>query len=307
MKDEKVTEKKSGGMSEFWRKASDAGKKVADGVSKGTKSLAEKAKEYNHEQKLKKLNPLTMKEYKSKSFHIPNVIRIVDDAERRDNELCVGAIGWRETVKDVEILCIYDEYMNDIGVQFIPAAKCNSIYCVDQFDRKRFLESDCIFSKATEERLAELEHIAYSLGAKICSIEIVDANVESTSSKQQMNLDALGVKTAESKISASKNGIQSSGKTTTYFKGSEEPKKPTLKWFAHDDNIKGLIEMRCTDKNAVKSKILEIKGSTSATMSQKVACAIDAKIKGNKIKGGLSMESQAIKEQSSKLIFEIEF
>ena len=113
MKDEKVTEKKSGGMSEFWRKASDAGKKVADGVSKGTKNLAEKAKEYNHEQKLKKYNPLTMKEYKSKNFHIPNVIRIVDDAERRDNEVCVGAIGWRETVKEVEILCIYDEYMNE--------------------------------------------------------------------------------------------------------------------------------------------------------------------------------------------------
>jgi hypothetical protein len=39
-------------------------------------------------------------------------------------------------------------------------------------------------------------------------------------------------------------------------------------------------------------------------MSQKTACAIDKILK---IKASVSMESKAIKEHSSKLIFDIEF
>ena len=41
MNEEKTKEKKSGGMAEFWHKASDVGKKVASGVATGTKNLAE--------------------------------------------------------------------------------------------------------------------------------------------------------------------------------------------------------------------------------------------------------------------------
>lgn len=307
MKDEKNTEKKTEGKTDFWKKAADVGKKVADGVAKGTKSVAEKAKELSHEYNLKKYNPLTMKEFKSKKFHIPNVIRIVDDAERRGIEECEGAIGWRETVKEVEIFCVYDEHVNDIGVQFIPTAKCNTVYCVDPFDRGRFIESSCIFSKATEERLAELEHIAYSLGAKSCSIEIVDTEIDMKSETKDSKATGMHISMDGSKSKKEKKKTQSGGKTKTYFIGSNEPKRPTLKWFIHDDNIKGLIDMRCSDSNSIKSKILELNGATSATMSQKLACAIDSSIKGIKAKAKVSMEAQAVKEKNSKLIFEIEF
>ena len=79
---------------------------------------------------------------------------------------------------------------------------------------------------------------------------------------------------------------------------------PVLKWFAHDENIKHLIEMRCSDNNSIKSKILELKGSSSATMSKKCACAIDKILN---IKGSLSMEKQTIKEYNNILLYEIEF
>ena len=69
--------------------------------------------------------------------------------------------------------------------------------------------------------------------------------------------------------------------------------------------------MRCSDKNAIKSRTLKLNGASSKTMSLKVACAIDAilKVSGNtsKINTSFSMEKKAIKELNDSLIFEIEF
>jgi hypothetical protein len=103
------------------------------------------------------------------------------------------------------------------------------------------------------------------------------------------------------------NSNQRSGKTLTYFEGNNAPCIPQLKWYAHDDNIKRLIEMRCSHNNSIKSRTLELEGSSSATMSQKTACSIDASLKKIGNKSNVTMEKQAVKENTSKLIFEIEF
>ena len=93
-----------------------------------------------------------------------------------------------------------------------------------------------------------------------------------------------------------------SGKNISEFEGHDDPKEPDLKWFMHDDNIKNLIKMRCN--KAIKSNVLELSGSASATMSKALACALDDVMK---VGGSLSMEKQSVKEHNTKLIFEIEF
>ena len=81
-----------------------------------------------------------------------------------------------------------------------------------------------------------------------------------------------------------------------------------MKWFAHDDTIRQLIEMCCNGERSIKSKTLELSGSSSATMSQKTAYTIDGAIsKLGGIKGTASMDAQAAKEHHSKLLFCIEF
>ena len=291
-------------LSNIWSKTADVSKKTVDGIQKGAKAFSEKSKADRMERMLKKLDPITPKDFKNKKFNIPNVIRIVDDAERRGNELCEGAIGYRETEGDVEILALYDEWVPNCGLKFVPAAKCYDVYCVDPFDRSRFIRSDCIFSKINEERLAELAHVAHYLGAKMCSIEILESNNESNSSKLSAAVKASGIGTNMDVSNSNSNSSCQSGKTVSYFEGSDIPRRPNLKWFADDDNIKGLIEMRCTENNSIKSKMLEIKGTSTETMSQKMACAIDKILK---IKGSISMEKQVLKEHSSSLIFSIEF
>lgn len=304
-------EKKNGKeiMSNILNKASDIGKKVADNVQKGTQALAEKAKISQHDYKMKKYNPLFPKEFKSKNFHLPNIIQIVDDATRRDVDVCQGAMGWREKINGTEVLFLYDEVVQTSGVQFVPAVTCDAIYYVDNFDRTKYIKTDCVFSKAHEERLAELEHIAYCLGAKSCSIEIIETNKESTSASKKIggSIASKAVSTNQHFEGYSSNKSQLNGKTTSNFEGNSQPQRPTLKWFAYDENVKNLIEMRFSQNNTIKSRELQLAGASSATMSQSTAITIDAILFKKKNSSALTMESQATREHLSKLIYTVEF
>ena len=306
-------EKKNGKeiMSNIFNKASDIGKKVADNVQKGTQTLAEKAKISHHDYKMKKYNPLFPEEFNDANFHLPNIIKIVDDATRRDIDVCEGAMGWREKVNGAEVLFLYDEMIDASRIRFIPVATCDAVYYVDNFDRNKYIKTDCLFSKAHEERLAELEHIAYCLGAKSCAIEIIELRQEGSESSKK-----IGVETSKKAFSSNEHyegsaihatTNQLNGKTVTNFEGSSHPEHPTLKWFAHDESVKGLIEMRCAANNSIKSRQLELAGSSSATMSQATACTIDAVIFKTKNKSAVSMETQATREHLSKLIYTVEF
>jgi len=309
------TKKSKDVVSGLTKKASDTSKKAAEGVVKGAKDLAEKAKNDSYARRLKKYNPLFPEQYKDESYCLPNMITIVDDAVRRDIDVCEGAIGWTSKQNDMEVLHLYDEAIEMSGIKFIPTATCDAVYYVSSFDRNIFIRTDCIFSRAHEERMAELKNIAYSLGAKSCEIEITEESVEISSQKKAFSSSAKatikGIKVSQSESAeqsaSSKISNQRSGRIVAEFEGSDTPHRPELKWFANDDTIKGLIEMRCRNGNSIKSETLTLSGSSSAAMSQKTAYAIDTAV--SKMGAGVSsnMESEAIRENTSKLIFIIKF
>lgn len=310
------TKKSKEVVSGLTKKASDTSKKAAEGVVKGAKDLAEKARNDSYARRLKKYNPLFPEQYKNETYCLPNMITIVDDAVRRGIDVCEGAIGWTSKQNDMEVLHLYDEAIEMSGIKFIPMATCDAIYYVSSFDRNVFIRTDCIFSRAHEERMAELKNIAYSLGAKSCEIEISESTLEVSSQKSSFSSSSeatiKGVTVSQSdsleQNSSSKSSNQRSGKIVAEFEGSDSPVRPELKWFANDDTIKGLIEMRCSNSNSIKSETLILSGSSSAAMSQKTAYAIDAAV--NKIASAgtsKSMESEAIRENTSKLIFSIKF
>lgn len=302
--DDVKKEKAKETMSNLWKKTVDISKKAADGAQKKAKEFAEQAKENHRDQQLKKYQPLTKEEFFSEEFRIPNFIQIVDDAVRRDIPVCEGAIGWREVHNSVEFLHLYDEFVDECGIEFIPRWECDNVYCVDRFKKNRYLNTKQVFRKATEEQIAELEHIAYSLGAKFCSVEIVDACVEASSNKMSIKVKTQYGNASSSTGSSSKAINGQSGKKISEFQGHDQPKAPELKWFEHDDNVKRLIEMRCSDPQSIKSTTLELRGTSTTVMSKTAACAIDKILK---VGGSLSMERQATKEQSQILIFEITF
>ncbi len=302
-------------VSELTKKASDTGKKAATGVAKSAKDLAEKAKSESYARRLKKYNPLFPDHYFSDDFNCPNLITIVDDAVRRDIDVCEGAIGWLSKGTEMEILHLYDEAVEMSGIKFIPMATCDAVYYVSSFDRNIFIRTDCIFSRAHEERMAELKNIAHSLGAKSCEIEISESTVEISAQKKSFASSSTAtissVKATQSdsaeQNSSAKISNQRSGKIVAEFEGSDTPTRPELKWFANDDTIKGLIEMRCTNTNLIKSETLILSGSSSAAMSQKTAYAIDSAVSKLGARASTNMETEAVRENTSKLIFSIKF
>ena len=307
----KGTEKVSG----LLQKTADASKKTAVAVQQGAQTLAEKSKNDSYLRKLKKYNPVFPEQYCSDNFNIPNMIRIVDDAERRGIDVCEGSIGWLSKEGNIEVLNLYDEVAETCEIQFVPFAKCNEIYYVDNFDRHRFVRVDCIFSKAHEERMAELEHIAYSLGAKRCTIEIIESEVETKveskkfeiKEKLKINIGTVSsTEKSEKDVSIRESHLRD-GKTELLFDGCDMPQSPELKWFKYDDGVRNLIQMRCQNINSVKSKELKLNGSSSAAMSQKTAKEIENAVGKMGGGGSLGIESQAIKENHSKLVFYVEF
>ena len=183
---------------------------------------------------------------------------------------------------------------------------------MDSFDRSCFVRTDCIFGKSHEERMAELKHIAYSLGAKRCTIEICEAysDMHSQNSQRDYSEKSKKFSTSESfEHSVAQAGrAQRTGRIEAEFKGHSTPVRPELKWFAYDDTIKRLIEMCCDGKRSVKTETLELSGSSSATMSIKTARAIDATI-GAMSSGNVavSMDAKAQEEHNSKLFYYVEF
>ena len=290
----------------------DFSKKAAADAKSGVAAMIEKSKVDGYARRMKKYNPLFPEQYISENFNLPNMIMIVDDAVRRGIDVCEGSIGWLSKDSGVEVLYLYDEAVAFSGIQFIPSATCDAVYYVDSFNRNRFIRTDCIFGKAHEERMAELELVAYSIGAKKCTIEISESSSDTQVQNKSMKLTetfkgASSTESAERHISQTGKNRRS-GHIAIEFQGNGTPQRPELKWFAHDDTIKQLIEMCCSGERTVKSKTLELSGSSSATMSQKTACAIDGAIgKMGGAKGHASMDAQAAKEHHSKLLFYIEF
>lgn len=309
------TQKGAEAVSGFLQKTSDLGKKTVSDVQAGAIALSEKAKQDNYLRRLKKYNPLFPDVYQSESFNLPNMIMIRDDAERKGIDVCEGAIGWLGNESGMEVLYLYDEFVGDCGLTFVPSADCDAVYYVDSFDRSRYLRVDCIFPKAHEEKLAELKHVAYCLGAKSCTIEISESHVELNVSKKKASAGLSGIiygakvssnESAEHNLST-KNSGEISGKVHVQMEGHNNPQRPKLKWFACDDNINYLIDCRCNGVTGIQSESLELFGSSSATMSIKTACAIDNAVSVMKAGNSASMEAQATRESRRKLIFNIEF
>lgn len=294
--------------SSFLSKTADLGKKAMEEAQKNAVALSEKAKEDSYLRRLKKYNPLFPDVYNSSDFHFPNIIIIVEDTARQEIDVCEGAVGWRSSESGSEVLFIHESIAKQSGLLFIPAPTCDAVYYIDNFNSSRYIRTDCIFGKAHEERLAELKHVAHCLGAKMCSIEINESSSQMNSSNNKGSFKASKFLNAKAESSAQQaESIQRFGKITAEFEGSDTPKRPKLKWFAQDDNIKKLIDMRCKSGNAIKTEVLQLSGSSSATMTQKAAMAIDGAIGKFGAGGALSMESQAVREIHSSLIFSVEF
>lgn len=297
-------------------KVGDAGKSVAKVAKDNAQLLAERAQTMaevqqakNKEALIKKLSPLFPSDYRAVEFKLPNLIRIVDDAVRRGIDVCEGAIGWLSTEKGVEVLHLYDEAVEFSGLKFLPAATCDSIYYVDPHNRNKFISVDCYFSSMQESRLAELQHIAYSLGAKHYWVEMVEGTYDKQNSFKSAKINANLANASGSEEQHSTNASKSMSVAEAIFSSGRKPVKPDLCWFANDNNVLNLIKMRCSEnsQNDITTYTIELSSSNAATMSVSAAAKVDGALSSLKIGASTSFSSDSEKEHSRKMYFKLEF
>lgn len=288
-------------------KAGEAEKSAAEAAKNGAQALSVKAQLYNTEAQIKKYNPLFPEQYMSENFNLPNLIMIVADAVRKEISVCNGAIGWLSNEKGVEMLHLYDEAVAFSGLHFFPAATCDSIYYIDPHKRKNFISIDCYFSNMQESKLAELQKIAYALGAKRYWVEMLETTKENNSAKASASLKVPRANASAARSYEEMAEAHSKSLAEASFTGDRQAGRPELCWFAHDNNVKNLIEMCCSekDKPSITSYNIELSNSNAATMSTSTAMKIDATIK--KLGLNSNLNAQSAKEYSRKLLFRLEF
>ena len=297
-------------------KVGEAGKSVAKAAKDNAQVLAERAQimaevqqAKNKDALIKKLNPLFPEDYRAVEFKLPNIIRIVDDAVRRGIDVCEGAIGWLTNEKGVEILHLYDEAIEFSGIKFLPAATCDSIYYVDPHNRNNFISIDCYFSNMQESRLAELQHIAYSLGAKHYWVEMVESTYDKQSSFKSAILNVKAANASGEEQQHKSTTSKSVSVAEAVFSSGRKPIKPDLCWFANDNNVLNLIKMRCSEdsQNDISTYTIELSSSNAATMSISAAAKVDSALSCLKIGANTSFSSNSEKEHNRKMYFKLEF
>ena len=297
-------------------KVGEAGKSVVKVAKDNAQLLAERAQVLAEVQQaktkealIKKLNPLFPNDYRAVDFKLPNLIRIVDDAVRRGIDVCEGAIGWITNEKGVEVLHLYDESVEFSGIKFLPAATCDSIYYVDPHNRNNFISVDCYFSNMQESRLAELQHIAYSLGAKHYWVEIVESTYDKQSSFKSAIVNAKVANTSGSEEQHKFTSTKSKSVAEAVFASGRKPIKPELCWFANDNNVLNLINMRCSENSQddISTYTIELSSSNAATMSISAAAKVDSALISLKIGATTSFSKNSENEHNRKMYFKLEF
>ena len=299
-------------------KAAKIGKKTVDDSLAGALSLAMKAQEGAQSALKMMYNPVFPEQFQKADFFIPNLIMIKDDAVRRNVDVCKGSIGWRSTQNGVEILNLYDEAVEFSGLHFIPAAVCDSVYYVDPFDRSRFIQLGCYFEKMQASRLAELEHIAFSLGAKNYCVEMEESTKENRNFAQEVfgNKSAIlhGVKvgedSSESRTVEDEKSSQRKIVAGSKFESGRQPVRPEdLRWFTHDDQVQNLINMRCSGagSDGMQTYTIEFKGSDFSTIGITTAAKIDSALGLISFGNSFKLQNKVSKECHSKLYYKLEF
>lgn len=304
-----AAQKKAG---EIGNRAADAAQKAAkgaNGIRKETaKRAAEAAADVRQRAEMGIYKPVFTDDYDK-----PKMIVIADDENRKDVEICKGAIGWASKTGGLEVLHLYEDFVPTSDIVFFPQPQLDSVYYQDALDSSRYISLDCYFDTVQKDKFTELKRIAFELGAKKCRLE----SYEETKSVRVVKGGAgVGKKgrpeKALAKLGADGKAISQTQKSIVFsqtFEGNNHPRRPELKWFAHDKEIEFLIDTRCNGDDAGKTKeySMELSSMAMQTMNVQTAIKIDKALAKLGAACNFSLKGEALTEQRRTLVFEIEF
>lgn len=255
---------------------------------------------------LERLKPLFPEDFEKAEFVMPKIIRVAEiDLPHAENPVCHGSVGFRTVLDDLSAFTIFRDHVEAFGLSFYPELE-NGVYYVDPCDRDHFILLDEYFTFMKMQRVAELQRIAQSLGAKHFRVTYKEKSesVSSNSIDDSVSVDREGGKTQHTASNSSMATI--SIEAEMRFPG-HAPIKPELHYLKKEINVVNLIEMRMDSLSPLLHQHFNIEMSNSSGIKTKDAVKIDAMLKAMNVAGGISVTTEARKEARRILEYEIEF
>lgn len=234
------------------------------------------------------------------------MIHVVYNDIRMKVKECEGAIGFRENVKDVEILGIYQkDYKLFKGIEFLPDNNSKDfIYYVHPLNENQYIDISDYFNYLEQQRVGELENIAQDLGAKYFRVEIlIEQMVKETSVKK--NNSSLGYVKDKVGISIEKNDESKQYESLKVVSENSYPgketQKPILYFWSNSLPIKNLIKKRMSNDNPLQAKTFILDFNTSTGIKEKEGAKIDGVLQSLKFNISTSIQKTALSESKKKI------
>ena len=280
---------------------------VSENVRDGSEQLANYIDKTKYENDRKRLCPFFMEDLRSEDFSLPQMIRLVDQDERRTNRACDGAIGFETNTKEMKVLNMYIENESMLGISFYPFVK-DTVYYVDPCHPNFYIALDDYFSYLKKVRVDELQTVAQNLGAKHVKISLKECK-KSTSNqngKGKLNILKTGVEASVQMSSNQMSTIEVAAEVD--FSGGTAIREPKLEYFKAESDILALIKMRMDPNgNQILTKTYSFSYSNSSGIQVNDAVKIDAALKLMKCNMGSSVVNEARCESNMILEYSIAF
>ena len=259
---------------------------------------------------LERLKPMFQEDFKEDEFVLPKMIRIAEiDKAHADSAACKGSVGYKSIMDDMTVVTIFRDYIDNLGLSFYPELE-NGVFYVDPCDRDHYISLDDYFPFMKMQRVAELQRIAQSLGAKHFRV----ISKEKTEAVSSNSIDAAASVKADGQSSGAGYSHTDSNTSMTSISIEAEmrfpghaPMKPELHYLKKEINVINLIEMRMDPLSPLQHQHISIEMINSSGIKVKDAVKIDAMIKAVKISASTNIVSQAQNEARRVLEYEIEF
>ena len=259
---------------------------------------------------LERLKPLFQEDFERAEFVMPKMIRIAEiDKPHADNPVCKGSVGFRTVLDDLSAITIYRDQIDQFGLSFYPELD-NGVYYIDPCDRDHYVLLDDYFTFMKMQRVAELQRIAQSLGAKHFRVTYKEKSQSVSSSTVDVSA-SVKQKAVKADSGAQQNVINSltdaiSIEAEMRFPG-HAPVRPVLHYLKKEINVTNLIEMRMDPLSPLQHQRFNLEMSNTSGIKVKDALKINAMLQTMKVTTNISVVTEAQNEARRILEYDIEF
>ena len=261
----------------------------------------------------KLLNPIKLEEFNEVISKNPRIIRLLEQNPHKEKEACRDAVGFNTKIVKTNVLELVKGEFPKERFTFYPN-ESELIYLRNPYVEDMYISLNAYFDYIKLARIAELEGIANSLGAKHVKITYKAEEKKFVSSSESYNVGAKLKKgkafnspsyNTEANISyESLTEIKIAAESN--FEGCDTPIRPNLVYYLNDMQIEGFINA-VLGPNPTTDRKLTIKYNRSTDLNVDIAEGIDAVIKKLGVGASASVRSEVEKENRLYLEYEVKF